>query len=118
MGIKQFLKNVRVEEDLKQKENNKNATEVDSQEDTEDNNEVYSTQEMIFDARARRTTKTNTFHCENCEFKSSSKTLLNKHIESIHNEEKPVNSSNRKEMRKRFICDKCNYKTTNEKTLK
>ena len=98
---------MRVEEDLKQKqnENEKVATEVESQED--DNEVVCSTQEMIFDARARRTNKTNTFGCEKCEYKSGSKTILNKHIKNIHKEEKEEQSeksNNRKDMRKRFTC--------------
>ena len=61
-----------------------NKTEVN---DTEDETEI-STQEMISDARARRENRVKDFQCKNCEFKSSSNTLVKRHTQKIHESNK------------------------------
>ena len=81
--------------------------------------EIVNTQELINDARQRRIRKMNgkiqTINCDICDFKTGSQTLLNKHKENNHNEQKEKNSQ---EMRKRQKCDKCDFMTTSINVLK
>ena len=55
--------------------------------------------------------KSKIMSCDQCEFTSSSKTLLTKHIHDNHQKE------NKQEMRKRLKCEKCDYKTTSKESL-
>ena len=81
---------------------------------------------MIEDARARRQHKVSEFSCKQCDYKSTSKTFMNKHITTNHNEEETeiekidtvISNSNSFNIRKCFSCDNCEYKTTNENVLK
>ena len=74
-----FIKNIRKE--------------IETIQNDEDNNsiEVTNTQEFINDARERRILalngKSKVMSCEQCEFKSSSKTLLTKHMDDTHQNE-------------------------------
>ena len=81
--------------------------------------EIQNTQQFIDDARQRRNLKKNGKNemtkCEQCEYKTGSKTLLNKHIERSHNDLKEQPSQ---EMRKRQKCDQCDFKTTSTNSLK
>ena len=54
--------------------------------------------------------KSDTLNCDDCEFKTSSISLLTKHNETIH--------QNPTIMRTRFSCDKCGFKTTSNVVLK
>ena len=78
--------------------------------------EPLSTQEMITDARERRTLKMNgkdqSFKCEQCPFTTTSISHMKKHKENIH-KEKDIEI----EMRPRYNCDKCAFKTTSECVL-
>ena len=56
--------------------------------------------------------KNQTITCAKCDFKATSKTLLNRHKKLIHEE------PSKQEIRKRYCCEICNYKTTSETTLK
>ena len=98
-------------EDLRKKSDLENTNKEN--EDAEEGISI-STQELIEDARERRTLKLrNTeenLKCEQCNYTTGSKTLLQRHINSIH--EGP-----QKEMRIRFSCDTCDYKTTSETML-
>ena len=80
--------------------------------------EVLNTQEMIDDARERRSRaingKSSIMECDQCEFKIMSNTLLKKHIETAHQAQKVEQTL---EMRKRHQCDKCDYKTTSKAVL-
>ena len=67
--------------------------------------DISSTQNMIKDARARRNQKDKIFKCEICEFKSGSKTLMNRHKESIHKET-------------RYQCEHCDHNATSKTNLK
>ena len=81
------------------------------------NNDVeicISTQEMIQDARERRKTKMTVFHCEQCDYTSSSKTLLKRHTDHNHNYTIETPTRN---MRKRFNCEKCDFNSTQEYDL-
>ena len=73
----------------------------------------------------------NEFHCEKCEYKSSSKTLLNNHKTYQHKNEKEISHIEDKtstrdqienetetKIRKRFTCEVCTFKSTNENSLK
>ena len=75
-----------------------------------------------YDARARRNCRVKEFQCENCNFKSSSKTLVNRHTKANHNDDQPKNINIENEtatkIRKRFSCEICTFKTTNTNSLK
>ena len=115
ISIRIFLKDIRFQKEIQQNENENTNKIVNEIQNTEENDDpLISTQEMIADARARRECTVKEFYCEQCEFKSSSKTLLNKHA-TINHKDKAINSL---KMRKRFSCDNCEYKTTNENSLK
>ena len=49
--------------------------------------------------------------CKQCGLKTTSKTILNNQIETVHKEQQ------NQEMRKCFTCDKCDYKTTSKTVL-
>ena len=80
--------------------------------------EMDVTREFINDARERRSLalngKSKDMSCDHCEFQTSSKTLLTKHIDENHQEQitQPT-----QEMRIRLQCDKCDYKTTSKDIL-
>ena len=63
---------------------------------------ILSTQENIEDSRERRMTKKSEFACTECEYKSPSKTLLKRHVESAH----------------KFTCDQCEHKVSSKSNLK
>ena len=75
-----------------------------------------------YDARARRNCRVKEFQCENCNFKSSSKTLVNRHTKANHNDDQAKNTIIENEtatkIRKRFSCEICTFKTTNTNSLK
>ena len=77
-------------------------------------NESISTQEFIRDARDRRSLRVQGKNvikkCDDCDFSSSSTTLLLNHKERDH-----VESS---KMRKQLSCDICGFKTTTNAVLK
>ena len=81
--------------------------------------EPLSTQNMIEDARERRSLKlrgvSEMSKCDVCQFTTGSKTLLKSHIEKTHKEPQKDHSQ---EMRKRFSCDQCEFKTTSQTVLK
>ena len=90
----------------------------------ESNNEEelnLNTQELIEDARERKKVSIYTINqniriaCEQCEFTTASKTLLNRHMRSQHQQHQEEVG---KEMRVRLTCEKCNYKTTSKTVLK
>ena len=70
--------------EIRKQVENKNT--VDENDIREDNTEEFSlnTQEIIEDARERRSRKTQNILCEQCDFISSSKTLIQRHIASHH----------------------------------
>ena len=97
-----FIRNIRKESDMK---------------DTNES-EILNTQEMINDARERRSLaingKSKIMDCDQCEFETTSKTLLNKHLETTHQNQQAEQGQ---EMRKRHQCDKCGYRTTSKDVL-
>ena len=85
-------------------------------------NPILSTQEIIENARARRQQKSNQFSCEQCGYKSTSKTLFNNHIKTYHKEngediDTKTTQPNLLSIRKRFTCENCEFKSTNENLL-
>ena len=70
--------------EIRKQVENKNT--VDENDIREDNTEEFSlnTQEIIEDASERRIRKTQNILCEQCDFISSSKTLIQRHIASHH----------------------------------
>ena len=105
--ITQFFNNIR--NDLN-KETEKSIM-IEEEEELQPN-----TQEMITDARVRRTLKKNgsseSQKCEQCDFTTTSSTLLKRHCDRIHR-----NDENDIEMRPRYNCEKCQFKTTSEYVL-
>ena len=90
-----------------------------------ENENVISTQEMIQDARERRKYNVKQFNCEDCNYKSSSITLLKNHIRIHHNKETSLKDNDqdilempKAKIRQRFACKTCSFKTTNDETLK
>ena len=88
-------------------------------EKSENEDTILNTQEFIEDARARRNLRLrneseNDIACDQCDYKTTSKTLLNRHIENIHAE---VKKQETLEIRQRFNCDKCDFKTTSKTAL-
>ena len=81
-----------------------------------ENEQPLGTQELIEDARERRKLKINgkneSLKCDQCNFKTGSKTMLNRHMNSSHVDQQT------QEMRVRFSCDVCGYKTTSQVVLK
>ena len=77
-----------------------------------------NTQELIEDARERKKLNINQnirIVCDQCDFTTASKTLLNRHMRSQHQQHQEEVG---KEMRVRLTCEKCNYKTTSKTVLK
>ena len=72
-------------------------------------NETLSSQEMIDDARARRTNKSSNIQCENCEFNTKSITLFNKHKKYSHKQDDTnINKTSTDiNIRKRNKCEVC-----------
>ena len=72
--------------------------------------------------RARWENRVNEFQCDECEYKSGSKTLLHRHMQSTHarrnNSEEIIETTASLKIRKRFSCDICHFKATNENNLK
>ena len=93
-SIRDFLQNIR--------NNIENITENENPIENEEN--ILSTQDMISDAIARKMQKVAMLHCDKCEFKSGSKTVVINHQKSIHNED-----SNK--------CDKCEYEANTKGDL-
>ena len=60
---------------------------------------------MINDARERRIQKVTLFQCEECQFKSGSRTLLNRHKQAIHEGDK-------------YSCNQCDFKAKIKENLK
>ena len=125
-SIKDFIKNIRSEEERHPNKND-NGIMLDQENTAENDDQIFSTQNMIEDARARRQYGVKEFNCEQCEFKSSSKTLMHNHIRNSHesenkcdNDEEKVENTNQNKLniRKRFSCETCAFKTTNENLLK
>ena len=59
---------------------------------------------MIEDSRERRKEKVTEFLCDQCDYKSPSKTLLKRHVQTTHEAMK-------------FNCDQCDYNTTTKHNL-
>ena len=59
----------------------------------ENDQDIITSQNMIEDARARRSNKNKSFNCGQCDYKTKSKTLLKKHQVTVHeqNESKNIN---------------------------
>ena len=70
---------------------------------TEDENSL-SSQDMINDARERRLQKENLMQCNECDFKSASKTLVIRHQQAVH-------------MTIGYQCDQCEYMATTKGSL-
>ena len=91
---------------ISENENNDNASNEE---------ETQSTQEFITDARERRkqniTDNNKTLKCDQCKMTTRSKTILDKHVNMMHNEDGD------KEMRTRYTCNICNFKTTSKSVL-
>ena len=128
-----FIKKVRFEEDNRKNIDNHNK--VNIEEKSENNESITSTQIMIQDARERRKNKVKKFNCEKCDYKSSSNTLMNKHIQINHTSQSNSQHQDTEtdheniqniqaievsaaKIRKRFSCKTCNFKATNESKLK
>ena len=62
-------------------------------------------QEMIDDARARRNLQTSNMQCDQCNFNTKSKTLLQRHKDESHENSKSVRKS--KHTSKRISCETC-----------
>ena len=84
---------------------------------------------MIEDARKRRKEGKNQFECDNCEYMSTSITLLNRHMHSVHKDkseecgkenEQPILKSQLQSTQEdiQFKCDKCDYMSTSKTSLK
>ena len=140
-SIMDFIRRMREnkEKETEKKENNEKKNE------TIDDENITSTQNLISDARARRNEGVKTFQCDKCEFKSGSKTLLKRHIDSMHkkgdhpcnqceqmmssetNLKKHIESSHEqknptgktsKYVKKRIQCNKCDKKFNKEENFK
>ena len=72
--------------------------------------DITSTQNMINDSRARKDQKGKASKCENCDFKTTSVTILKQHVKRVH----LVKTTNSK----RIYCNKCDKKFNKESTYK
>ena len=104
-----FIKRMRenCEKDDKNKEKKKNNENENENMNDSIGNEIFtednslSTQNMINDARERRLHKEKLFQCDNCDYKSGSRTLLEIHKQTLHDEYKyPYNQCDYKEKMK------------------
>ena len=59
---------------------------------------------MIEDSRERRKEKVTEFLCDQCDYMSPSKTLMKRHMRSVHRNNE-------------FQCDQCTYKSTTKTML-
>ena len=111
-----FIQNIRRE--IESLEVQQEDLDVPNRQEIEET-EPLSTQNMIEDARERRSLKlrgvSEMSKCDVCQFTTGSKTLLKSHIEKTHKEPQKDHSQ---EMRKRFSCDQCEFKTTSQTVLK
>ena len=82
-SIIDFIRRMR---ENKEKENEKNKSDENKNGEFIEEENNFSTQNFINDARARRHKGVKTFQCDLCEFKSGSVTLMDRHRESIHKE--------------------------------
>ena len=78
--------------------------ENEKKKNNEEELESVSTQEMIADSKARRETRKKEFKCEQCEYKSGSITMLNRHKKSLHQEST-------------YKCKQCDYTSDKTATL-
>ena len=58
----------------------------------DDTTPILSTQEMIEDARERRARRSKFIQCEDCEYKTSSKSILQEHMKQAHEETSALSS--------------------------
>ena len=94
-NIRDFILRMREIENKKTTNENKDTTEDEG---------TLSSQEMIDDARERRLRNAKINQCEQCEFKSASKTLLIRHQQSVHEGNK-------------YKCDQCEHIATTKGSL-
>ena len=64
----------------------------DVNDEEEDITPILSTQEMIEDARERRPRRSKFIQCEDCEYKTSSKSILQEHMKQAHEETSALSS--------------------------
>ena len=79
-----------------------------------------SSQDMINDARARRNNKNKNFNCDQCDFETSSKTLLKRHQKSDHEQNLSEHIDKvtvERIIRKRFKCNVCDFASTSNSTM-
>ena len=117
-SIKDFLRNIRNNLEHINTDNHNQDNEIENDEITNENenkNEtcIISTQEMIDDARARRNLQTSNMKCDQCNFKTGSKTLLQRHSKESHEKEKSKKS---KPVSKRISCKTCTRKFNKTET--
>ena len=113
LDIRDFLIKTRKETE---KHETSNKAKENIMKDGKNNDEEISisTQEMIQDARERREKKMTVFKCEQCDYSSSSKTLLKRHMSHNHNHNYTLIETTAVNIRKRFNCEKCNFTSTKE----
>ena len=106
-SIAKFIQNLRKQNELLK---SKKAEIIgENQNHSDSNDEDISTQEMINEARARRHCSTKEFTCENCSYKSGSETLVKRHSEKEHIENK-ITPKIKTYTSKRLKCDHCSKK--------
>ena len=91
------------------------------QNSTNNTDNEISSQEIIEDARARRQNKNGRFSFNNCEFSTTSVTLLKKHNVNVHdsNEENDPNKNiQERHIRKSNKCNEYDFTSTSEENLK
>ena len=100
--------------------NNTNKDATNGITETENEEDSLSPQEMIVDARQRRTVKTNLFNCDMCKFTTGSMTIIKQNKSNNHkaNCQENENKIMEIEMRKRLKCDKCDFKSTSADIIK
>ena len=111
-------------------------------ENVNDEDPILNTQEFINDARERRKAGKNSQSCAQCDYTTTSKTMLERHIIATHEQKhercnqceytatskalliqhmsdkhSQIIEDSSKEMRVRFECDICQYRTTSETVL-
>ena len=82
--IIEFLKKMRLDNEKKKTVTNTQKTHAESDE----NEDITSTQNMITYARARKDIPGKYFNCKNCEFKIKSVTILKQHEKNCHQNKK------------------------------
>ena len=111
-------------------------------ENVNDEDPILNTQEFINDARERRKVRKNSQSCAQCDYTTTSKTMLERHVSATHEQNRDqcaqcdytatskdvliqhmsdqhsqIMEDSIKEMRVRFACDICQYRTTSEAVL-